>query len=70
MLPRYMLSVQKTGNLAHYSHRKVKNDNVVFLGETEEYEPLSRAAYYKVMLQEKIQQLEVKDPEEISSKEK
>ncbi len=59
----------KTGNLAHYSHRKVKNDDVVFLGETEEYEPLSRAAYYKIMLQEKIQQLEVNDPEEIAPKE-
>ena len=58
----------KTGNLAHYSHRKVKNDNVVFLGETQEYEPLSRAAYYKERLQEKIQKMEVKDVEEIRSK--
>ena len=58
----------KTGNLAHYSHRKVKNDNVVFLGETEEYEPLSRAAYYKEILQDKIQDMEVKDLEEIPSK--
>ena len=56
----------KTGNLAHYSHRKVKNDDVVFLGETEEYEPLSRAAYYKIVLHEKIQGLEVKDAEQIS----
>jgi len=54
----------KTGNLAHYSHRKVKNDNVVFLGETEEYEPLSRAAYYKANLKEKVQNLNV-DVEEI-----
>ncbi|HBS12812.1 MAG TPA: thymidine kinase, partial [Flavobacteriaceae bacterium] len=60
----------KTGNLAHYSHRKVKNDNVVLLGETEEYEPLSRAAYYKEILQEKVSKLEVKDVEEIPSKEK
>jgi len=37
----------KTGNLAHYSHRKVANDKLVLLGEVEEYEPLSRAAYYK-----------------------
>lgn len=58
----------KTGNLAHYSHRKVKNDNVVFLGETEEYEPLSRAAYYKERLQDKIHNLEVKGAQEISSK--
>ncbi len=60
----------KTGNLAHYSHRKVKNDDVVFLGETEEYEPLSRAAYYKTLLEEKVQQIEVKDIEEIIPKEK
>ena len=54
-----------TGNLAHYSHRKVKNDNVVFLGETEEYEPLSRAAYYKANLKEKVQNMNV-DIEEIT----
>ena len=39
----------RTGNLAHYSFRKAKNDHLVLLGETEEYEPLSRAAYYKAM---------------------
>jgi len=54
-----------TGNLAHYSHRKVKNDNVVFLGETEEYEPLSRAAYFKANLKEKLQNMNV-DAEEVS----
>ncbi|WP_139957076.1 thymidine kinase [Flavicella sediminum] len=37
----------KTGNLAHYSHRKNANEKLVMLGETENYEPLSRAAYYK-----------------------
>ncbi len=58
-----------TGNLAHYSHRKVKNDDVVFLGETEEYEPLSRAAYFKALLKEKVKNMNV-DAEEISSKEK
>ncbi len=58
-----------TGNLAHYSHRKVKNDNVVFLGETQEYEPLSRAAYYKAILKEKVKDMNV-DAEEIPSKEK
>ena len=36
----------KTGNLAHYSHRKSANENLVLLGEVQEYEPLSRAAYY------------------------
>jgi len=38
------------------------------LGETEEYEPLSRAAYYKAMLNEKIKRMQVNDPEQISSK--
>ena len=32
-----------TGNLAHYSFRKAQNDNIVMLGEMQEYEPLSRA---------------------------
>jgi thymidine kinase len=57
----------KTGNLAHYSYRKVKNDDVVFLGETEEYEPLSRAAYFKTTLKEKLKDMNV-DAEKISPK--
>ncbi|WGH74889.1 thymidine kinase [Tenacibaculum tangerinum] len=48
----------RTGNLAHYSYRKAKNDDLVFLGETQEYEPLSRAAYYKAM---KEQQNKIKE---------
>ena len=43
----------KTGNLANYSFRKAVNDDIVFLGETQEYEPLSRAAYYKALLSQK-----------------
>src|SRR5690606_134350 len=43
----------RTGNLAHYSFRKSANDKLVMLGETEEYEPLSRAAYYKAMHEQK-----------------
>lgn len=39
----------KTGNLAHYSHRKNNNENLVVLGESEAYEPLSRSAFNKVM---------------------
>lgn len=39
----------KTGNLAHFSHRTIDNDRLVVLGETQEYEPLSRAAYYHAM---------------------
>ena len=38
-----------TGNLAQYSFRKSDDDNLVFLGQTGEYEPLSRAAYYHAM---------------------
>lgn len=38
----------RTGNLAHYSHRKTANEKQVMLGEKEEYEPLSRAAYQRL----------------------
>lgn len=37
----------RTGNLAQFSHRKTTEDKVVMLGEKEEYEPLSRAAFFK-----------------------
>ncbi len=43
----------RTGNLAHYSHRTAAGDELVMLGETQEYEPLSRAAYYKAVRAEK-----------------
>ncbi len=43
----------KTGNLAHYSHRKIKDDSLVLLGEFQEYEPLSRAAYFREMEKER-----------------
>lgn len=42
----------KTGNLAQYSHRISKEDNLVVLGEKEVYEPLSRAAFFKACNQE------------------
>jgi len=58
----------RTGNLANYSFRKAKSDELVLLGEVEEYEPLSRAAYYKAMIREKVSKLEVKDPEEFPKK--
>lgn len=51
----------RTGNLAHYSFRKAQNDDLVLLGETQEYEPLSRAAYFKAM------QMERKKSEDIST---
>jgi len=40
----------RTGNLANYSFRKSANDSVVFLGETREYEPLSRAAFFEAQI--------------------
>jgi thymidine kinase len=57
----------RTGNLAQYSYRKSANDKLVLLGETEAYEPLSRAAFYKAMLQEKINKIEVKNAQELSN---
>ncbi len=39
----------KCGNLAQYSHRIVKSDKLVLLGETDEYEPLCRVCYNKAM---------------------
>ncbi|SHI42844.1 thymidine kinase [Pseudozobellia thermophila] len=57
----------RTGNLAHYSYRKSSNDNLVLLGETEEYEPLSRAAFYKAMLKERVRHIEV-EGEELKAK--
>ncbi|MDG1805199.1 thymidine kinase [Flavicella sp.] len=43
----------KTGNLAHFSHRTTEDKKLVVLGETENYEPLSRAAYFKATDKEK-----------------
>lgn len=56
----------RTGNLANYSFRKSNNDAIVMLGENEEYEPLSRAAYYKAMLREKVKEMKV-DVEEVTT---
>lgn len=58
----------KTGNLAQYSYRKAKSNDLVLLGEVEEYEPLSRAAYYKSMLRDKVRNIQVNEAEEVSSK--
>jgi thymidine kinase len=60
----------RTGNLAQYSYRKSKNDNLVLLGEVDEYEPLSRAAYYKATMRDKVRNMKVNDAEEITSKTK
>ena len=60
----------RTGNLANYSYRKAKGDELVLLGEVDEYEPLSRSAYYKLMLREKIRKMNLQEPEDISKKKK
>lgn len=60
----------RTGNLAQYSYRKAKSDNLVLLGEVDEYEPLSRAAYYKAMTRDKVRNMKVNDAQEITSKPK
>lgn len=48
----------KTGNLANYSHRKIHSDKLVELGETSEYEPLSRSVFWDALEQEKDMQQE------------
>ena len=58
----------RTGNLAQYSYRKAQNDNLVLLGEVDEYEPLSRAAYYKAMTRDKVRNMKVNEAEEINPK--
>ena len=39
----------RTGGLANYSFRKIESNSQFLLGEQEDYEPLSRAAYFKAM---------------------
>jgi thymidine kinase len=58
----------RTGNLAQNSYRKTNNNDLVMLGEVDEYEPLSRGAFYKAMQRDKIRNLKVTDPEEVISK--
>lgn len=60
----------RTGNLAQYSFRKSTKEDLVLLGETDEYEPLSRAAYFKAMLKEKVRHIDVKDAEELTQRKK
>ena len=42
----------KCGALAYVSHRLVKNDKRVLLGETMEYEPLCRECYQRILSEE------------------
>jgi thymidine kinase len=60
----------RTGNLAQFSYRKANNDALVLLGEVNEYEPLSRAAFYKAMGGERSQDETIVNPATINSKNK
>ncbi|MCC9042398.1 thymidine kinase [Myroides sp. M-43] len=58
----------RTGNLANYSFRKAASEDIVMLGETQEYEPLSRAAYYNAVRGIEIKKAEIQNtipPEQI-----
>ena len=39
----------KCGNLAQYTHRKIKADKLILLGEKDLYEPLCRKCYHQEM---------------------
>lgn len=41
------------GGLAQYSHRKIQNDKLVLLGETDSYEPLCRQCFNEKMKAQK-----------------
>lgn len=43
----------RTGNLANYSYRTSDKDDLVILGEKENYEPLSRAAFFSAKKKKK-----------------
>ena len=44
----------RTGHLANYSFRKTESEDLVFLGETQEYEPLSRAAFHLAISEQEL----------------
>ena len=53
-----------------YAILQSKNDNLVLLGEVDEYEPLSRAAYYKALTKEKLQDMDVVNPVDVDANKK
>ena len=50
----------RTGGLAQFSFRKTNDDSLVLLGEVDEYEPLSRSAFYKAINKEE-KNIEIKN---------
>ena len=57
----------KTGGLAQYSYRKAKGDELIMLGEEQEYEPLCRATFFKRMTK-RAKKIAVSEPKRVSSK--
>ena len=57
----------KTGGLAQYSYRKAKSDELIMLGEEQEYEPLCRATFFKRMTK-RAKKITVSEPKRVSSK--
>lgn len=55
-----------TGNLAQYSFRKSASKDLVLLGQIEEYEPLSRGAYYKATHNSEGQKISSENRKKIS----
>ena len=43
----------KCGNIAHHTHRKMKAEKLVMLGEKDLYEPLCRKCYQEAILEQK-----------------
>ena len=60
----------RTGNLAQYSFRKGNDESLVLLGQVDNYEPLSRAAFYKAMRDEKTQDKKVNSSSTVNPKNK
>ena len=57
----------KTGGLAQYSYRKAKSDELIMLGEEQEFVPLCRATFFKRMTK-RAKNISVSEPKRISSK--
>jgi len=57
----------KTGGLAQYSYRKAKNDDLIMLGKEEEYQPLCRATFFKLMTK-RTKKIKVSDAKSLDPK--
>ena len=57
----------KTGGLAQYSYRKAKSDELIMLGEEQEFVPLCRATFFKRMTK-RAKKITVSEPKRVGSK--